>query len=331
MNTPNDLERARLMELAVERTIGGLSETELLDLERSVGAAFGSAPRGEVDDSFERATAAVHLALQPRLEPMPRELAVRIADDADRHYAAQRATGAVAGRATRKPREPLPRWFAWGGWVAAAASFVAVIGVLALDKSARQGVIAGPQVAAVEPDAVDGSVDEPPAAAPAQRSVGPRAVLAGGSARGGEAAAASSVGATGGASDPAEARAALLASQPFALRRNWSAAGDPSGRGVTGDVVWDARTQTGYMRFVGLRRNDVAREQYQLWIFDGRRDERFPVDGGVFDSSGDGELVVPIRATLPVGTPLAFAVTVERAGGVVVSSRERVVVIARVS
>jgi anti-sigma-K factor RskA len=85
------------------------------------------------------------------------------------------------------------------------------------------------------------------------------------------------------------------------------------------------------MRFVGLRRNDAAREQYQLWIFDGRRDQRYPVDGGVFDADGRDEIVVPIRARLPVGTPLAFAVTLERAGGVVVSDRERVVVIARSS
>jgi hypothetical protein len=115
------------------------------------------------------------------------------------------------------------------------------------------------------------------------------------------------------------------------LQRNWAPAGDPAGREVTGDVVWDARTQTGYMRFVGLRRNDPSNEQYQLWIFDGRRDERYPVDGGVFDVGGEGdEVIVPIRANLPVGSPLAFAVTIERPGGVVVSDRNRVVVIARV-
>jgi hypothetical protein len=122
-----------------------------------------------------------------------------------------------------------------------------------------------------------------------------------------------------------------LVTQRFVLQRNWAPAGDPAGREVEGDVVWDARTQTGYMRFVGLRRNDPSNEQYQLWIFDGRRDERYPVDGGVFDVRGDGdEVIVPIRAGLPVGSPLAFAVTIERPGGVVVSDRSRVVVIARV-
>ena len=46
-------------------------------------------------------------------------------------------------------------------------------------------------------------------------------------------------------------------------------------------------------------------------------------------TDGD-EVIVPIRASLPVGAPLAFAVTIERPGGVVVSDRSRVVVIARV-
>lgn len=327
MNMPNDLERARLMEFAVERTIGGLSNAELRDLERSLGSASGTLPRDAVIESFERATAAVHLALQPRFEPMPRELAVRIADEADRYYAAQRAASAGAAR---RPREPLPAWFAWGGWAAAALSFVAVIGVLALDKSSWQGSTAAPQAVASAVAAAGAAAA--PSAVPSEAPPSARPAVPEG--RGG--ARSSDFDASRVASvaeqpvEPAEARAALLASRPFALRRNWAPAGDPIGRGVTGDVVWDARSQTGYMRFVGLRRNDAAREQYQLWIFDGRRDERFPVDGGVFDASGEAEIVVPIRAKLPVGTPLAFAVTVERVGGVVVSGRERVVVIARV-
>ena len=51
------------------------------------------------------------------------------------------------------------------------------------------------------------------------------------------------------------------------------------------------------------------------------------VDGGVFDI-GPGEVIVPIRAALPVTTPKLFAVTIEKPGGVVVSSRQRIVVTA---
>jgi hypothetical protein len=38
---------------------------------------------------------------------------------------------------------------------------------------------------------------------------------------------------------------------------------------------------------------------------------------------------VPIRARLPVGKPVLFVITVERPGGVVVSSRERIALVAK--
>lgn len=129
----------------------------------------------------------------------------------------------------------------------------------------------------------------------------------------------------------AEKRAALLASAPVdrLVRWTWSTTEDPAAKGVQGDVVWDPVTQQGYMRFVGLPANDSRDHQYQLWIFDATRDDRYPVDGGVFDVSADGEVVVPINARLPVAKAALFAVTVEKPGGVVVSSRERIVVLAK--
>ena len=100
--------------------------------------------------------------------------------------------------------------------------------------------------------------------------------------------------------------------------------------GVIGDLVWDDRQQEGYMRFKGLAPNDPDVYQYQLWIFDATRDERHPVDGGVFDvPSGSDEVIVPIRAKLPVGEPVLFAITVEKPGGVVVSDRERIALVAK--
>ena len=109
----------------------------------------------------------------------------------------------------------------------------------------------------------------------------------------------------------------------------WSAgvAGTP---GASGDVVWDGASQRGYLRFEGLEPNEPARRQYQLWIVDATRDARYPVDGGVFDVPGTtGAVVVPIHASVPVRDPVAFVVTMEKAGGAVVSSRERVVATAR--
>jgi hypothetical protein len=98
---------------------------------------------------------------------------------------------------------------------------------------------------------------------------------------------------------------------------------------VQGEVVWDGARQEGYLTLSGLPANEHAR-QYQLWIFDAERDERYPVDGGVFDvPPGQPTLTVPIRPALRVHQPVAFAVTLEPAGGVVVSDRSHLMALAR--
>jgi anti-sigma-K factor RskA len=123
----------------------------------------------------------------------------------------------------------------------------------------------------------------------------------------------------------AEQRAELLAKSD-SIKIVLGATKDPAAAGVTGDVVWDPVTQRGFAHFVGLAPNDPALHQYQLWIFDGGRDKRYPVDGGVFDMpQAATELIIPIHAALPVLSAKAFAVTVEKPGGVVVSGREHVV------
>jgi Anti-sigma-K factor rskA, C-terminal len=127
---------------------------------------------------------------------------------------------------------------------------------------------------------------------------------------------------------PTEARSELLASATDVTRLAWQPMKDPAATGASGDVVWSTSAQRGYMRFVGLQANDPTKYQYQLWIFDKSRDQAFPVDGGVFDVTSTGEVIIPITAKLHVDAPVLFAVTVERPGGVVVSKRERIVVTA---
>jgi anti-sigma-K factor RskA len=86
------------------------------------------------------------------------------------------------------------------------------------------------------------------------------------------------------------------------------------------------------MRFRGLAANDPRQAQYQLWIFDRARGEKYPVDGGVFDIPAvPGEILVPITARLPVRDPTMFAVTLEQSGGVVVSEREHILVLAKIA
>jgi len=107
---------------------------------------------------------------------------------------------------------------------------------------------------------------------------------------------------------------------------------DPAAAGVSGNVVWDPATQKGFVRFEGLTPNDPAVHQYQLWVFDAARDKRYPVDGGVFNVPANAsEVIIPIHAALTIHKPAAFAVTVEKPGGVVVSARDHVVALGAAS
>ena len=138
----------------------------------------------------------------------------------------------------------------------------------------------------------------------------------------------------------AELRNQLLTTDPAAVTVAWKkASDDPSvdarkavrdASGGLGDVVWSAARQQGFMRFRGLAANDPSKAQYQLWIFDAERPEAYPVDGGVFDvpESAGGDVVVRIEPRLPISQATAFAITVEQPGGVVVSSRERLPLLA---
>ncbi|MEM1107757.1 MAG: anti-sigma factor [Planctomycetota bacterium] len=100
---------------------------------------------------------------------------------------------------------------------------------------------------------------------------------------------------------------------------------------VTGEVCWSGIAQAGYMVLDQLPANDPTEAQYQLWIVDPTRDE-FPVDGGVFDVdeylAADGRAYVPIDAKLQIDQPAAFAITLEKPGGVVKSNNPLLVVAA---
>jgi anti-sigma-K factor RskA len=125
-----------------------------------------------------------------------------------------------------------------------------------------------------------------------------------------------------------------LAEDPHAVTVAWKAGKDPTVAAAgddLGDIVWSPARQRGFMRIRGLAVNDPAVAQYQLWIFDAERNADYPVDGGVFDVAvGSEEVVVPMDPRLPVGRATLFAVTVEKPGGVVVSTRERLPLLAAV-
>ena len=292
-----DLER--LNDLAIDRLLGMLADEDAAEY-RQLSERY---PEFEAA-ALERAAAALHLATGIAPESMPDGLQQRLLADSKAAFTVgPDRPPAPMGRAHRW------RWQVTAGLLTAAASLCIVI-----PKWLNQ------PAPAIAPRQLDVS---PPQLVQSAGDAGKGASVPGNST--------ADAGATGSAAaaDPARDRAHLLAANAHVLQRSWRAGGDPAGLQVSGDVVWDPATQTGYMRFVGLRRNEPNAEQYQLWIFDATRDERYPVDGGVFDVSGarEGD-VVPIKAKLPIGVPLLFAVTIERRGGVVVSDRERIVAIA---
>lgn len=118
-----------------------------------------------------------------------------------------------------------------------------------------------------------------------------------------------------------------LAQAPDRRTAAWTSL--PGFEQAKGEVVWSNQLQAGYMVFENLAPNDPNRSQYQLWIFDKNQDERHPIDGGVFDVTSSGKVIVPITPKLRVGEAYQFAVTAEKPGGVVVSSREKLVVLAK--
>ncbi|MDF1810250.1 MAG: anti-sigma factor [Phycisphaerales bacterium] len=138
-------------------------------------------------------------------------------------------------------------------------------------------------------------------------------------------------------------RLALIDNTPESelIRWDWISTGDEAVAGdVIGDVVWSDTLNKGYMRISGLAINDPSLEQYQLWIFDSTRPSgalpqfgeglltQRPVDGGVFDINAEGEVIIEIDAKLFIREAAAFAITIEPPGGVVVSDRSRVPLLA---
>ncbi len=117
----------------------------------------------------------------------------------------------------------------------------------------------------------------------------------------------------------ASQRAALL-NRSETVVWQWRANDVPGYEQVSGDVVWNSELQSGVLKLTGMPPNDARATQYQLWIVDPGRDADHPIDGGVFNIPGSTTAaLIPIDAKLSVEQPVAFAITAEQPGGVVVS------------
>lgn len=131
---------------------------------------------------------------------------------------------------------------------------------------------------------------------------------------------------------PSQLRERFMASAEASdmVKAEWGPGNVEEVTSLSGDVVWSDAKQEGYMRFRGLPANDTSKYTYQLWIFDETQSEKTPIDGGTFDVNAEGEIVIPIDPNLRARGAKAFAITMEKPGGVMVSERKQVVTLAAV-
>jgi hypothetical protein len=322
----------RLSELLCDRVTGGLAPADVRELEvllaagresRRIGGpgkdpetkpGMGLPIGSELDEeAFERVAAAVVL-VECGLgdSELPASLARRLEADAVNHLQVRRAARAeqeLSGSGVIASREFTPRSGAQSSISAQSDGSIPM--PQSGSRSATMGWLAA--AAALALAAVGWWPRLAPQPAPLSPGPGPEVQ----------------------APTASEARDRLLRDSPGLVVASWvmPAPETPDAscpEGCAGDIVWSNATQRGYMRFTGLARNDPTTSQYQLWIFDSNQPEETPVDGGVFDVSEDGEVIIPIDAKLRIVDPTLFAVTVEKPGGVVRSERKRIPVLAKV-
>lgn len=82
---------------------------------------------------------------------------------------------------------------------------------------------------------------------------------------------------------------------------------------TTASIVWDAARQRGVLNSANIPPNSADRD-YQLWIVDSRFTD--PVDAGVFHVEKAGSARYVFKPKMRIESPAAFAVSVERRGGV---------------
>ncbi len=339
----------RLHTLLTDRACEGLDESLDAELTHLLG------PAGEIDPSYEQAAAGIELALLPHDEPLPSALVATLLAQADDYWRVSPAPapalpGSPVSGTTQTGYMPTDLRLeaeAAGGpanWTGPQPKISAAIEDHRPESSDFQELpvedLAKPRARKTKTKAKAKPVEAEESQAASHTGVvdlrRPKPVAA-------WAAYASAIAAvvvlgiavwlfthprtTGGARDLETIQAQLdEASDEF----EWSFAAkdDPAvGEGAGGSVIWSSDLQAGVMTLRGLAINQPTDAQYQLWIIDETRPGP-PVDGGVFDVSAEGELAVPIDAKLLVGQPKAFAITVERPGGVVVSDQTRVVMLA---
>lgn len=283
----------RLIELLSEQTLFGLTEKELIELNK-LKKQF---PQWENDISLELAAAKIGLMDLDAGENLPANLRTKILTNADEYFRRAEKTRNVVSFPTKTKEtsrvstsdavqtgtnQPFWQWFGWG--IAAAACLALAVNLWLTNTRPPKEVEVVKTVEKVQTPTPELSA--------------------------------------------AQQREQLLASATDVVQTNWTSPKDK--KEILGDIVWSNAQQKGFMRLRGLPVTDPNKEAYQLWIVDSTRAEKKPLSGGVFNINQTGEVVVPIDAQLKVQSPKEFKITKEKPAGVVVTSPERVVAIAKI-
>ena len=265
----------------------------LSDEEAKELESLSAGEKGDLDEHTFQLAAAAFLLAETNVEPMPAHLEAKLLRAADSHFAAKAADSAVHQSIHDQPT----RNFQWSE-PKAKRSFFDWFGWAAAAAAcvALVGTIFFYQNRISDLQAKVTQLTPPPAV---EETL-------------------------------AQKRDRLLAEAGDVKRAEWTKGNVPGTETVTGEVVWSDAKQQGYMTFRGLPVNDANKEAYQLWIFEEAKLEDLPKDGGVFNVTSEGEVIVPIDPKLRTIDPKAFAVTIEKPGGVVQSKREKIALLAPV-
>lgn len=323
--------RARLSDLLADRAVQGLSAAEEAELQLLL-ADLNLAG----DESLELAAAAASVAMiGAERQALSSELRAKLEEAAESFARGQkqpmaeakprlaltplleqdRQANARAGTQRREPSRPAIDWRVVGGWLTAAAC-LCLAAVAWITRPAAPPAPSKDIVRVMQPAPAGGA----PTVTPPIVAVTPSQPL--------NAAAGVMSLSEGPEKRMEELRAGGADFVTIAMQRMDGAGGAQT---AVGEIVWFPTRQEGFLDLRGLPPIEAPGDQYQLWVFDALRDDRFPVDGGVFSvPAGQRHVVLPFATRLAVSRATHFAVTIERAGGVVVSNRDRLVLAGRV-
>jgi anti-sigma-K factor RskA len=359
-----DLRRNRLFELLADQTIFGLGAEELVELEE-LKKQF---PEWEKEFSLELTAAAIGLSNLDVSESLPANLRARVFANADEFFSRKEETQkvvnfappaeSVVNAAEAAPNRPFWQWLGWG---LAAAACIALAITLWTTRNRNQPetvnspetvqtpetaqtpeVVQIPETVKTPESAKTPEIAQIPETAKSPESVkSPEPVKTPETVKTPEPARSPRTVATpetvrtpeplktpAPVLTAAQKRQQLIASAPDVIQKNWtSVKGDKK---VLGDVVWSNAQQTGYVRLRDMPVLDASKETYQLWIVDDERNEKIPISAGLFNVSGTGEIIIPLNAQLRIIKPKQFAISKEKAGGVVVTKPDRIVAVAKI-